>query len=61
MNKRRNHRLIRTIQQGIKELGLKEYEYRAIYLHVTGKEGISGKNGQEPMTDKELGLVVAAL
>lgn len=52
---------VRTIQQGIKELGLKEYEYRAIYQRATGKDSISGKDGQKPMSDKELGLIVAAL
>lgn len=61
MKAKRNPRLIRTIRQAIKELGLKEYEYRGIYKSATGKESISGQDGRDGMTDKELGRVIEAL
>lgn len=58
---KRNPKLIRTIRQGIKELGLKDYEYRAIYERVTGKSSISGSGKQKGMNNKELGRVIEAL
>ena len=61
MKAKRNYKLVRTIQRGIRELGMKEYEYRAIYSRVTGKSSISGKDGGHGMTDRELWLVIEAL
>lgn len=61
MKPKRNRKLVATVYQAIKDLGLKEHEYRAIYLRVTGKESISGDNGQGGMTDKDLGRVIEAL
>ena len=58
---KRNPKLIRTIRQGIKDLGLKDYEYRAIYERVTGKSSISGDGKQKGMNNKELGRVIEAL
>lgn len=61
MQPQRNAKLVRTIRQAIKDLGLKEYEYRGIYKRVTGKENISEKDGQEGMDNKELGRIIEAL
>lgn len=58
---KRNPKLIRTIRQGIKDLGLKDYEYRAIYERVTGKNSISGNGKQKGMNNKELGRIIEAL
>ena len=66
MAAKRNPKMIRFIQQAIKDLGLTESEYRAVYRSCTGKDGISGTRdakGREKdgMDNKDLARVVVAM